>query len=54
MRESPFGTMSDDFSMLAQAAAAKGVGKGDGPPPAKVARQEAGGPRAYLKCFETL
>ncbi len=45
--------MSDDFTMLSQAAAAKGVGKGDGPPPAKVARQEAGGPRAYLK-FETL
>ena len=54
MQESPFGAMSDDFGMLAQAAAAKGVGKGDGPPPAKVARQEAGGPRAYLKCFETL
>ncbi len=54
MQESPFGTVSDDFSMLAQAAAAKGVGKGDGPPPAKVARQEAGGPRAYLKCFEAL
>ena len=27
---------------------------GDGPLPAKVARQEPGGPRAYLKCFETL
>ncbi len=46
--------MSDDFTMLSQAAAAKGVGKGDGPSPAKVARQDAGGPRAYLKCFETL
>ena len=46
--------MSDDFTMLSQAAAAKGVGKGDGPSPAKVARKDSGGPRACLKCFETL
>ena len=46
------GTMSDDFAMLAKAA--KGAGKGDGQPAAKGARQDSGGPRSYLKCFETL
>ncbi len=46
--------MSDDFGVLSQVAAAKGAGRGDRPPPAKAARHEVGGSRAYLKCFETL